>query len=228
MDPVPAPAGFWRRYAAYSLDFAVLGALAAVLAWSRLLAGWHATTTAASTLIAMLGQTLADALMTGTSLPLLAQDLLHHRDLLAAADALQSGLLDMLLPWLLCYALLAALWHIGGESSRWQGSPGKRALRLRVTDCAGQPLPLPRAALRHFAGSLSWLTLNLGHALAALPPQKRALHDYIAGTQVICDAADPRLPRWAVAWIALQWIVAVGLPTWWLLHRIAALQSGLA
>jgi hypothetical protein len=39
--------------------------------------------------------------------------------------------------------------------------------------------------LRHAAGSLSWLTLNLGHLLAALPPHKRALHDWIAGARVV-------------------------------------------
>ena len=36
---VATPAGFWRRYAAYSLDFAALGTLATLLTWSRLVAG---------------------------------------------------------------------------------------------------------------------------------------------------------------------------------------------
>ena len=36
---LPPAAGFWRRYAAWSLDFAVLGTLALALAWSPSQAG---------------------------------------------------------------------------------------------------------------------------------------------------------------------------------------------
>ena len=220
-------AGFWRRYAAWSLDFAVLATLAAALTWSQLRDGWHAITAAAAQLSARAGQAMADALLSGTSPQALSQALLHDTGLHDAAAAIQGGLGHMLLPWLLAYALLAAAWHIGGEVSRWQGSPGKRALRLVVTDLEGKPPMLARAAVRHVAGALSWLTLNLGHALAALPPQKRALHDYIAGTRVACRDHDPRLPGWASAWIALQVVAGVALVAWLLLRYVAALQAGL-
>ena len=222
--PLPA-AGFWRRYAAWSLDFAVLATLAAALTWSPLRSGWHAIALAAAQLSARAGQAMADALVSGTSPQALSQALLHDTGLHDAAAAIQAGLGHMLLPWLLAYALLAAAWHIGGEASRWQGSPGKRALRLVVTDLEGQPPTLARAAARHVAGALSWLTLNLGHALAALPPQKRALHDYIAGTRVACSDPDPRLPGWASAWIALQVVAGVVLVAWLLLRYVAALQA---
>lgn len=221
------PAGFWHRYAAWSLDFAVLGALATLLTWSRLVAGWRETIDAGTALVADVGQAAADALMSGAPLPRIADDLLRQPQLLAAAGALQAGLLHLLLPWLLAYALLAAAWHIVGECTRWQGSPGKYALRLQATDRDGQPLRWPQAALRHFAGALSWLTLNLGHALAAVAPQKRALHDYIAGTRVLTDDDDTRLPTWARAWLALQAIAAVLLTGWLLLRYIALLQAGI-
>ena len=220
-------AGLWHRYAAWSLDFAVLAPLAAALTWPRLHAGWQQASTGVGALMADLSQTMADTLMTGVPLPQLAHTLLQDPALLAAAAAVQSGILAMTVAWLLAYALLAALWHVGGECSRWQGSPGKRALQLRVVDLDGQPLRLPQAALRHVAGALSWLTLNLGHALAALPPQRRTLHDYIAGTRVIDVAADPRLPRWAAAWLWLQALAAIALPAWWLARRLAALRAGL-
>jgi uncharacterized RDD family membrane protein YckC len=218
-------AGFWRRYAAWSLDFAVLATLAAVLAWPQLRDGWHAIAVAAAQLSARAGQAMADALLSGTSPQALSHALLHDAGLHDAAAALQAGLGRMLLPWLLAYALLAAVWHVGGELSRWQGSPGKRALRLVVTDLEGRPPTLARAGARHAAAALSWLTLNLGHALAALPPQKRALHDYIAGARVACSDRDPRLPGWASAWIALQLVAGVALVAWLLLRYIAALQA---
>jgi uncharacterized RDD family membrane protein YckC len=225
-SPTSLPAaGFWRRYAAWSLDFAVLATLAAALAWPQLRDGWHAIAAAAAQLSARAGQAMADALLSGTSPRALSQALLHDVGLHDAVAALQAGLGRMLLPWLLAYALLAAVWHVGGELSRWQGSPGKRALRLVVSDLEGRPPTLARAATRHVAGALSWLTLNLGHALAALPPQKRALHDYIAGTRVACSDHDPRLPGWASAWIALQVVAGVALVAWLLLRYVAALQA---
>src|SRR5678815_6023522 len=104
---------------------------------------------------------------------------------------------------------------------------GKRALALQVTDLQGRRLDGARAAARHVAGALSWLTLNLGHALAAVPPQKRALHDYIAGTRVVHGDGEPRLPGWARAWVASQLLVAVGLPAWLVLRYIAGLQAAM-
>ena len=48
--------------------------------------------------------------------------------------ALQAGLWQLAAPWLVGYALLALAWHVGGELSPWQGSPGKHVLGLKVTD----------------------------------------------------------------------------------------------
>lgn len=222
------PARFWRRYAAYSLDFMLVAAASTLLARPRLVSGWHATSEAAAGLAGMLGQRLADALMQGTPPAQLASDLLASPEVQAGASAMQAGILQMLLPWLACYALLAALYHVGFERSRWRGSPGKRALDLLVVDARTDARPsLPQTVIRHLSGALSWLSLNLGHALAALPPQKRALHDYIAGTRVVLEGSDARLPAWARAWLALQCIAGLAAVAWLLQRYVAALQAGL-
>src|SRR5690606_22646483 len=96
---------------------------------------------------------------------------------------------------LAAFALLAFAWHVGFERSCWQGTPGKRALGLRVADAAGAPPAAWRSAWRFLAGSASWLTLNLGHALAAVPPGRAALHDRLSRTRVL--ARDAALPGWA-------------------------------
>ena len=181
----PAPAGFWRRSAAWLLDALLLSGAALVLAWPRVHPAWHALVGMTTVMASEAGRALADALMSGRQLSDVAGDLLHDARLHAAAASVQSAAWDLLWPLLLGYALLAAPWHILGECSRWRGSAGKRALGLAVADCDGCRLSLPRAALRHVAGLLSWLTLNLGHLLAAMPPQRRALHDYIAGARVV-------------------------------------------
>jgi uncharacterized RDD family membrane protein YckC len=221
-----APAGFWRRYIAYSLDFAALGTLATLLSWSRLVAGGAEAADAVRQLSDHLGHSLADALPQGIAPAQLSSTLLADPLVQAGADAVQTGLVHMLWPWLLWYAVLAALYHIGFERSRWQGSPGKHALGLAVvTAAADGRASLPQIAVRHGAGALSWLTLNLGHALAAVPPQKRALHDYLSGTRVQSRDDNPRLPGWARAWLALQVITSVALLAWMLARYMAALQQ---
>jgi uncharacterized RDD family membrane protein YckC len=208
-----APAGFWRRYAAWSLDLAVVGALSTALAWSRLQAGTREATAALRQLSDLLGHALADALLQGTPTATLAQGFLADPAIHAAAGAVQAGIAHAVLPWLSWLGVLAALYFIGFEASPWQATPGKRALHLRVVTADGDTrASLPRIGVRHAAGALSWLTLNLGHVLAAVPPQRRALHDYIAGARVIDDAAGQPLPAWARAWLALQLVALFLLP----------------
>jgi uncharacterized RDD family membrane protein YckC len=98
-----------------------------------------------------------------------------------------------------------------------------------VVDAATDgPVALVQSIVRHVASALSWLTLNLGHALAAIPPQKRALHDYLSGTRVTMSAdVSQRLPGWARAWLCFQ-ILAWVLPLAWLVqHAVASLQGGM-
>lgn len=218
-------AGFGHRYAAWSLDAAVLALAAVALAWPRLLPARADLGAAFQAVWSGVGTALAEALMAGAPAPELARGLLQDPRLLDAAGAVRSGLWQLLWPPLAIYMVLSAAWHVAGAVSPMQGSPGKRALGLRVVDRGGARLSLPRAAARHLAAGLSWLTLNIGH-LVALPPPHRALHDRLAGTRVLRAAGAPRLPRPAVAWIMLQ--VAAGL--WglaWLLGRyVAAIGAG--
>lgn len=222
-----APAGFWHRYAAWSLDAGVLLLAVLCLEWPRLRLAWTAIGHACRALVSAAGQVLADALMSGTRLPQLSATLLQEPRLHAAAAALQAALWQLAWPVLLAYALLALPWHVLGEASRWRGSPGKRAFGLAAGDLHGQRLSLPRAGARHVAGLLSWLSLNLGHLLAALPG-RQALHDRIAGARVLHAGPGTRMPARARAWIVLQLLAVFALLAWLMLRYIAALQGGIA
>jgi hypothetical protein len=95
------------------------------------------------------------------------------------------------------YVILGGLYFTLMESSPQQATVGKRLIGIKVTDKQGRRLSRGRALARFLAASLSWLTLNLGHALAAWTPERRALHDYIAGTRVEnADPAQPQMPLW--------------------------------
>lgn len=71
------------------------------------------------------------------------------------------------------------------ESSRWQATPGKRAMGLSVVDVHGLRIGFLHATGRYFAKYLSNLTLSIGYLLAAWTPRKQALHDLVAGTCVV-------------------------------------------
>lgn len=219
------PAGFLAREAAWSLDASIVLVATALLTWMKVASALAVLQQAWRQLQQVAAARMAEVLSQVSDPAALASQLLRDPALRAAAATAESAVYGVLLPPLFVFVVLAAAYWIGFERSAWQATPGKRALALQVTDLRGRRLDLARAAVRHVAGALSWLTLNLGHALAAVPPQKRALHDYIAGTRVMHGDGEPRLPGWAKAWVALQVLLAVGLPLWLALRYAAELQA---
>ncbi len=218
------PAPFWRRYAAYSLDLAIVGLLALpLLAW-RLHAVPAALEAAIVALQARIAELLEASLDAAITLPELAR-------LLATDAALGVGIVDLaaiLTRTLLLAAAIvtavAALWFIGFEASARQATPGKRSLGLRVTDIEGRRPSPARVALRFVAGAPSWILLHLGHAMAAWTKDRRALHDLVAGTRVeLAAGTAPALPAWARSWLLLQVAAFFGLAGFVLLRYVRLL-----
>jgi uncharacterized RDD family membrane protein YckC len=71
------------------------------------------------------------------------------------------------------------------ESSSSQGTLGKIACGLKVTDTRGRRISFGRATGRYFAKILSGLTLGIGYLMVGWTRQKRGLHDFVAGTLVV-------------------------------------------
>jgi uncharacterized RDD family membrane protein YckC len=71
------------------------------------------------------------------------------------------------------------------ESSKNQGTLGKMALGLRVSELDGHRISFGRATGRYFAKILSTMTLMIGYIMAAFTSKKQALHDFVAGTMVL-------------------------------------------
>ncbi|HET6602886.1 MAG TPA: RDD family protein [Xanthomonadaceae bacterium] len=199
-------AGFWKRYAAYFLDALLVNFASSVL-----------TTILAPLLLAdLFGPMLA---LLDPAAPPAIEDL----------QALMWALADRA-PWLAAvslaaYVVLAWPYFALMESSAQQATVGKLAVGIRVTDFEGRRIGFGRASARFFATTLSWLTLNLGHALAAWTPHKRALHDYVAGTRVEnLDPTRPELPIWALVLIILTvalFVLVALLPTLALAYFLA-------
>jgi uncharacterized RDD family membrane protein YckC len=71
------------------------------------------------------------------------------------------------------------------ESSSQQGTLGKMALGIKVTDMNGSRVSFGRATGRYFAKIISGLTFSIGYIMAGFTQQKQALHDIIAGCLII-------------------------------------------
>jgi uncharacterized RDD family membrane protein YckC len=70
-------------------------------------------------------------------------------------------------------------------SSAWQGTIGKKILRLKVVDEAGNRIGFGRATGRFFAKILSSMFMCIGFIMIAFTERKTGLHDMLAGTKVL-------------------------------------------
>ena len=222
-----APAGLPRRYAAWSLDMTLVALVALGACAGAVRDGIARSTAAFDALLRSLAQSMLDMLASGGSPLQLSRRWLSDPRQGAMAAELSDAIAATVLQPLLLAAVLALAWFVAWEASPGQATPGKRVLGLRVCTLQGGPVGIARAAGRHLAGTLSWLTLNIGHLLALAPPQYQALHDRIAGTRVVHMQAGATLPKWAQAWLALQLACGVIATAWLFMATQAAMQRAL-
>jgi len=71
------------------------------------------------------------------------------------------------------------------EASKHQGTLGKIALGIRVTDIKGKRISFARATGRYFGKILSGMLLMIGYIMAGFTQKKQALHDILADCLVI-------------------------------------------
>jgi uncharacterized RDD family membrane protein YckC len=164
----PAPAGFWLRAGAYSLDGAALALTGSLLLFP---------------------------------VPEPARSV--ARLLLAAAY----------------FSLLPPFW--GGRTL------GKAAAGLAIARTDGEPLGAGRSLLRWLGYFVSMLPFGLGFFAAAFTRERRALHDFIAGTRVVQAEAIGAGRRAAVigVGVVLPLLAALGLAALLALPRLTELRA---
>ena len=90
--------------------------------------------------------------------------------------------------WLVLFAgYLVTFWSLTGQT------PGMRFMGIRVTNLRGAPPGLTRSLARLGGMVLAALPLGAGFLLVLVDDRRRGLHDRIAGTLVVHDAAFGRL-----------------------------------
>jgi uncharacterized RDD family membrane protein YckC len=87
-------------------------------------------------------------------------------------------------------SVLAWLYFAVCESSAWQGTVGKLALGIRVTDMDGERISLPRALGRYAAKYLSLIIAGIGFLMVGWTQRKQGLHDIICSTLVLNGRAS--------------------------------------
>ena len=70
---------------------------------------------------------------------------------------------------------------------KFQGTPGKKVMKIKVVDNEGNPLRPMHAIGRYFAYFLSVLPLFLGFAWSLFDKEKRCFHDIVSKSKVIDD-----------------------------------------
>jgi len=96
-----------------------------------------------------------------------------------------NSIVGMLLLAAALVLVLVWLYFARMESSSKQGTLGKRALGIIVTDLDGGQVSFARATARHFGKLLSGVLLYVGFLMAAFSAKKQALHDIMANCLVV-------------------------------------------
>jgi uncharacterized RDD family membrane protein YckC/Tfp pilus assembly major pilin PilA len=119
----------------------------------------------------------------------------------------------------LFYIVGAWLYHAGMESSANQGTLGKLAVGIKVTDLNGERIGFGRATGRYFANIVTALTFGIGYVTTVFTRRRQTVHDMIAETlvvdrdfsseQIAAAGPAPRVPV-ALAVLSVVAIVLVG------------------
>ncbi len=81
--------------------------------------------------------------------------------------------------------VIFGLFYGGFLSSKWQATPGKRLMGMRVIRTNGKPIGFWFGVGRFFAYYISMIPLGIGFLMIAWSDEKKALHDRICGTRVV-------------------------------------------
>lgn len=134
-----------------------------------------------SLVLSVLGGVLTLLVAALTGLSLASMDF----GLFGAVEAIFSALAHM---FLVVPLLLVSTWLYFAmmESSSSQGTLGKMALGLRVTDLNGRPINFGRATGRFFSKIItSLIPFGIGYIVAGFSSRKQAIHDMIASCLVL-------------------------------------------
>ncbi len=153
-------AGFWLRFVAILIDGLILGAINFVLL---------------TPIMGMIGMDLASGM---------SYENIQAMDYSDIVGVIKTFVMAVALGNLVALAV-KVLYNSFMEVSKFQGSVGKLALGLKVTDANGGKLTLVKAVLRNLGKIVSGMILLIGYIMAGFTEKKQALHDMFVGALVV-------------------------------------------
>jgi uncharacterized RDD family membrane protein YckC len=157
-------AGFWRRFVAAILDYIVLAFIYLPLR-----------------LILHLGNNMIDVkqFMGNGTAP----------DYNAMMDAIFNMYKDpRFILSQITFIFISVTWFAGWEASKFQATPGKIAIGLKVCNMEGVKISFLNGLGRNFGKQISKLIIYVGYMMAGWTQKKQALHDMMANCLVIIKA----------------------------------------
>lgn len=149
-------AGFWWRFIAHLIDHLIVSAISFIVILP---------------LLGIFGVSVYAMVQSGADIE--------------SSPAMIGSLVMMYLTVVFIAILLNWLYYALMESSKHQGTVGKLALRIKVTDYSGNRISFARASGRYFGKILSGMIMMIGYIMAGFTIKKQALHDILANCYVI-------------------------------------------
>ena len=151
-------AGFWLRFVAYIIDYLILYVINLIIL---------------TPILGMLGMSMASSSMDFASMS--EGDMINM--ITTILMAVVAGSMVLMVVNILYYTVM--------ESSKFQGTVGKMALGLKVTDSNGGKLSFVSALIRNVGKIVSGIILMIGYIMAGFTEKKQALHDMFVGALVV-------------------------------------------
>lgn len=154
-------AGFWKRFVAYLIDSLIIGIVIGI--------------------VFMVFGGLFGLGMMSSDIQLNEQTM----EMEEPAAMLIGAMFGAIMLFALVSTVAQWLYFALMEASSNQGTLGKMAMGIKVTDVNGYPIGFGRATGRYFGKLLSGAILMIGYIMAGFTERKQALHDMMAGTLVV-------------------------------------------
>ena len=109
----------------------------------------------------------------------------------SGTQALIDTTTDAQILWVVMGQVITWIYYAIFEASNKQGTLGKLAVGIKVTDLHGNRIGLGRASGRYFDKFISATIIFVGYIMVTFTKRKQGLHDMLAGCLVINRYADP-------------------------------------
>ena len=130
------------------------------------------------------GAVMVDGMITGLAMTVLG-GAVGLAVMSAVGDSPEVATSLTVILYIAIYGLVIAYYVYFNGHPRFQATPGKMALRLRLVVADGSRVTYLRAFGRLLAYMLSGMLFYIGYIMAAFDSEKRSLHDRICNTRVI-------------------------------------------